>query len=204
MKGKTLKRYSVVLLLIFATSFAAAQGSTFVSAGLGIPQKPSDFFGYWKTGLSLGGGIEAPITDWLALTAGFDFTSFPLDEAKFLEAQGVAGTGVSVSGGNASILTLLGGAKLKVVQTPRLLSAYVVGLFGYLNFSTKDFDIDGGGLSGTLAGEERSAFCVAGGAGVEMPIGKTTDVFIEGRYVVDFTASRTAYIPIRAGLKIRL
>ncbi len=91
-----------------------------------------------------------------------------------------------------------------MVQTPKLVSAYVVGLIGYLNFSTRDFDLTGGGLSGTLAGDERSAFCVAGGAGVEMPIGKITDVFIEGRYVVDFAASRTAYIPVRAGLKIRL
>jgi len=190
--------------LLFSTSLAAAQGSTFVSAGIGIPQKPSDFSSYWKTGLSLGGGIEIPITDWVGLTAGFDLTSFPLNEEKFLEAQGVAGTGVSVSGGGASILTLLGGAKLTVVQTPKLVSAYVVGLFGYLNFSTKEFEVSGGGLSGTLAGGERSSFCVAGGAGAEMPIGKIADAFIEGRYVVDFAASRTAYIPIRAGVKIRL
>jgi len=199
-----LKRFFVIALLLLSISLAVAQGRTYVSAGLGMPQKPSDFSGIWKTGLSLGGGIEAPISDWLALTAGFDLTNFPLNEEKFLEAQGVAGTGVSVSGGSASILTLLGGAKVRVVQTPKLVSAYVVGLFGYMNFSTKDFDVTGGGLGGTLLGEERSAFCVAGGIGAEMPIGKITDIFIEGRYVVDFSASSTAFIPIRVGMKIRL
>lgn len=200
----TLKRGSIIVLLLFSTSVAAAQGSTYVSAGLGLPQKPAEFSDYWETGLSLGGGIEAPVTDWLALVGGFDLTNFPLNEERYLEAQGVAGTGVSVSGGSASILSLLAGAKLKVVQAPKLVSAYVVGLFGYLNFSTKDFEVTGGGIAGTLAGEERSSFCVAGGAGVEMPIGKTTDLYIEGRYVVDFAASRTAFIPVRAGVKIRL
>lgn len=199
-----MKRVSIIVLLLFSTSVAAAQGSTFVSAGLGVPQKPTEFSDYWKTGLSLGGGIEAPVNDWLALMGGFDLTNFALNEGPYLEAQGVAGTGVSISGGSASILTLLGGAKLSVVRIPKSVSAYVVGLFGYLNFSTKDFEVTGGGLAGTLAGEERSAFCVAGGAGVEMPIGKTTDIFIEGRYVVDFAASRTAFVPLRAGLKIRL
>jgi hypothetical protein len=199
-----LKRAAILVLLLFSTSLASAQGNTFVSAGLGLPQKPAEFSSYWKAGLSLGGGIEAPITDWVALVGGFDLTNFPLNEERYLDAQGVAGTGVSISGGTASILTLLAGAKLNVLQNPKSVSAYLSGLFGYMNFSTRDFEVTGGGISGTLAGEERSSLCVSGGVGVEMPIGKTTYMFIEGRYVVDFAASRTAFVPVRAGVKIRL
>ena len=199
-----MKRAATVVLVLFSTTLAAAQGSTFVSAGIGIPQKPTEFSSYWESGLSLGGGVEAPITDWVALTGGFDLTNFPLNEERYLEAQGVAGTGVSISGGTASVLTLLIGAKLSVLQNPRSVSAYLSGLFGYMNFSTKDFEVTGGGISGILAGEERSSICVSGGAGVEVPIGKTTYMFIEGRYVFDFTASRTAFVPVRAGVKIRL
>jgi len=199
-----LKRLSVVILLLFSTSLAAAQGSTVISGGLGIPQKPNDFSSYWKTGLSVGAGVEVPVSDWFGLTVGFDLTSFSLNEEKFLEAQGVAGTGVRVSGGSATIMSVLGGAKVRVAHVPKRVSAYVVGLLGYMNFSTKEFEVSGDGPFGTLAGGERSSFCVAGGAGVEMPIAKIADVFVEGRYVVDFSANRTAFIPIRAGFKIRL
>lgn len=199
-----MKRLSAIVILLFSTSLALAQGSTVISAGIGIPQKPSDFSSYWETGLSVGIGIEVPVSDWLGLTIGFDFSSFPLNEEKFLEAQGVAGTGVSVSGGSATMLSVLGGAKVRVLHAPKLVSVYVVGLLGYLNFSTKEFEVTGGGLYGTLGGGERSSFCVAGGAGIELPIGKIADAFVEGRYVADFSASPTAFVPLRAGVKIRL
>lgn len=199
-----MKQSSLLLVLLFSSSMAYAQGSTCISAGLAIPKQPSAFSTYWKTGFSMSVGVDIPFADWLALSAAFDFNSFLLNEERFLEGQGIAGTGLSVSGGSSSVFTLLAGAKVRVVHAPKLFSAYVTGQVGYLNFSTGDIVISADSSAGTLVGGERSSFCTSAGGGVEVPLNQVTDVFIEGRYVVDFKEKRTAFIPIRLGLRIRL
>lgn len=191
-------------LLSLIASFALAQGSTFVSAGLALPQKPEEFSTQWGVGLSLAGGMEAPVNDWFALLAGFDLTTFPLKEDKYIEAQGVAGTGVSVSGGSTGILTLTAGARATVAYAPKVLSVYVLGLFGYMNYSRKDLEVSQSGYAGTLAGEEKSSVCVGTGIGFETKVSKIMDGFIEGRYVVDLGSGNRAFIPIRAGIRIKL
>lgn len=203
-KGEALKRTSTIVFLICCSSLVLAQGSTYVGAGIGIPQRPAEFSSQWGVGLSLAGGIEAPVNDWFALLAGFDLSTFPLNEEKYIEAQGVVGTGVSVSGGSTGNLTLTVGARVRVAHTPKVFSAYVVGLFGYMNCSKKDLEVSQSGYAGTLAGEEKSSLCAGTGVGIETPVSKIMDGFIEGRYVIDFGPGNRAFIPIRAGVRIKL
>lgn len=204
-KGTLVKKTLLIIFFLGASvTTLVAQGNTYFSAGIGFPHEPGDFKSLWKPGISLSGGIDAPFTDWIALTAGFDFSSFPLNEAKYIEAQGAAGVGVSVSGGNASILTLMAGAKLTFLSIPKKFAAYANGTIGLFNFSTKDFEVSGAGVEGILNGEEKTAFGGSVGLGAAVPFGKNLELFLEGRYVIGFMEKQSVYLPVRLGLKIQL
>jgi len=198
-----LKRATIIItFLILASSLVPAQGNTYVNAGIGIPFKPDDFSKLWKTGFGVGGGLDIPIVDWIDFTAGIDYNSFSLNEKKFIESQGWSSAEVEVAGGTVSVLTVMAGAKVKLISIPKKFSAYVSGTVGYLNFSTEDLGVRGSSVAGTLASNEESAFSAAAGGGVEMPFTKDLTLYLEGRYVLGTVEDRTFYLPIRLGLKV--
>lgn len=198
-----MKRATIIItFLILASSLVLAQGNTYVNAGIGIPLKPHDFSELWITGVGVGGGIDIPIVDWIDFTAGIDYNSFSLNEKKFIESQGWSSAEVEVAGGTVSILTVMAGAKVKLISIPKKFSAYVSGTVGYFNFSTEDLSARGGGVSGTLASKEESAFSAAAGGGVEMPFTRDLTLYLEGRYVIGTVKDRTVCLPVRLGLKI--
>ncbi|MCI0706204.1 MAG: porin family protein [Ignavibacteriae bacterium] len=179
----------------------------FFHAGTAFPSDPSDFPDYWDMGFAFGGGVGYSFSEAFSLSGSIDYSMFPLDEEEFLKILAAFGVppDASISGGGISIFTVMANAKAVFNSTPNSVTPYVTTGIGFFNMSLGDITVTYQGQSGTgEVNEARSAFSFIIGAGVEIPLGAPT-LFIEGKYCLGFTeGDNTGFIPIRAGVKIRI
>lgn len=211
-KETLMRRFTLSLLSLFiaTTTLSWAQTETekttdlFFSAGIGFPSKPQGFSDYWKMGFNVGGGVGFPISPSISLTGSIDYNSFPFDEDGFLKSLGLSGSGVSVTGGSASIFTITGNVKALLNTAPGRVAPYATAGLGFLSLSTADATVAYQGQTATAKGDSESAFSLLFGAGIEIPAGTST-LFIEGKYGLGFTKGEsTAFIPIKAGVKMKI
>ncbi len=196
----------IVFTLLVAVYQTNAQSTkeVFFNAGAAIPSKPEVFSDYWKMGFNVGGGVGFSISKNTTLSGSIDYSSFGIDEDGVLKSNGLSNTGVSISGGAASILTIMGNAKILLTSDASNIAPYIVGGLGFFNISTNDIKIAYMGDVDVLEGSSELAFSLLLGAGFQFPIGNSS-IFLEGNYHIGFTeGSSTAFFPIKVGLRMKI
>jgi opacity protein-like surface antigen len=197
-----------IMLLIFAqTTFAQGQAkkpSFFVNAGFSIPSAPDEFSDYWKTGFNIGGGIGHSLTPNVQFQGIVEYNSFGFDGDKLLEDYGYGGTGISVSGGTASIVTASANLKTLLSAGKSSSTPYFIGSLSFFRLSTSDATVSYMGMSETVDGDSETAAGVAFGAGINIEMNPNMNLFIEGKYGVGFTENEsTQYLPLKVGLEFK-
>ena len=200
--------FNIFLLLVTAVNVFAQEPNKvelYGNSGISFPAGPDEFSDYWKMGFNLGGGIGYPLTPNFVLIGYFDFNSFKFDDDAFLEDYGLGGSGLSVSGGEASVITLSGNLKINLQTSSSQARPYLIGGIGLFKLSVSDMTIyDRFGGFAKTEGDSETAFSVLLGAGIDFAVGERMDLFFEGKYAIGFTEDEsTQVLPIKLGLKFR-
>jgi len=198
---------STLLLLASATT-AFGQGTNglelYLNSGISFPSNPDEFADYWSTGFNFGGGAGYSVDPNLTLVAYFDYNDFNFDDERFLEDYGFTGYGISITGGEASSITLSGNLKVTLLPSPEPVRPYLLGGVGWTRISIGDVTIYGPGGSVTVEGESETAFSVLLGAGIDFTLTEGMDLFIQGGYSIAFTEEESTEIfPVKLGIKFK-
>ena len=189
-------------------------------AGLGMPMKPSPFKDYWKKSIGFGGELKYNLSEMSSFCASFTYLPFKLNQDAFKDLIGgmVEGADVEVSGGavKASIIS----ANLIQYFTPPEAgtSLYFTGGGGYYMFKPSDvtfkLTFQGQTFQETEKAEEsKNGFGLNGGVGLEMTMGTSMLLFVEGKYHYTFVemegdedmgleGGKVSFITVMAGLRI--
>jgi len=194
-----------LLILSFASLSQEKNNDFYIGAGLSFPSGPQIFSDYWKMGFNVGGGFGFPLSPSISLIGTIDYNNFAFDESGFLKALGYSNSGINVSGGSASIFTIDGNIKILLNTIPKSTTPYIVCGVGFFSLSTADVTVSGGGSSVRVSGDSESAFSIQFGAGIDIPAGEAMNIYIEGKYGIGFTkGENTAYLPLRAGIRMKI
>jgi len=203
--------YKVILtlflfpLIITSVSAQARYSPEFYGyGGISFPAGPDEFTDYWRMGFNFGGGIGVPVNPNLTLVGYVAYNTFRFDDDKFLRDYGFAGYGISISGGEASILVFSGNLKANLGPGGQV-RPYLCGGGGFFRLSLSDITVYAvTGESETVEGTSETAFSILLGAGIEIPIGARMDLFAEGGYTIGFTEDEsTSMFPVKLGIKFR-
>lgn len=204
---KRISLITLVLLLFSATGWTQTEKNfdLYFSGGLSFPSKPQAFADYWKMGLNFGGGLGFDLSPSISIVGFVDYNNFAFDEKGLLQSIGLSGSGVLINGGSASIFTISGNLKILFNATPRVTTAYFIGGAGFFSVSTADVKVTYQGVSASVKGESESALSFHLGAGIEVPVGETTNIYVEGQYGIGLTKNEsTNYIPVKLGVKLKI
>ncbi len=193
------------ILAIFTTACIAQEVESpvtlYVNGGLAIPTNPQSFSDYWNMGFDVGGGLGYAFTPSVALTASFDYNRFGLNADKF----GVSGYGISITGGEASILTFMGNAKLSVPLESSPVTPYMLAGAGVFHLSINDVNVSGYGSSLTMSSDSETDFAVQFGAGIDIQAAEKTSLFLQIGYGLGFTkGDKTGEFPLKAGVAFKM
>jgi hypothetical protein len=191
-------------LILFSMSLFA-QSKFYVAGGLDIPSKPKSFADNWDSGITFGVGKEYMYKQNICLTVGMDLNYFRFyNSSNLINSLGVSGWGMNVSSGNTITANIHVGIKATLININNIVAPYITGSVGLLGTSFGDINLSTiDGYSINRKGNSEFALSSAAGGGFDIPVGETTDIFIECQYVIGFTKGEsTAYLPIRIGLQI--
>lgn len=175
----------------------------YLDFGISFPSRPPAFADTWKIGPNIGGRVGLILSPPLSLLGSIEYNRFALDGPKFLERVGLNNLGLSVSGGSISILALMGALKTSLWMSEKKISPYLLVGSGFMRLSTVAGTVSRDSVSSSSGGESESALAIHIGAGVDIPLGENTGIFIEGRYGFGFIKNEmTNYVPINLGLRI--
>jgi len=189
--------------------------------GIGLPMKPSTFKDYWKMGIGFGGELKYNFSEMSSFSASFTYLPFKLDQDAFkdLVAEMASGMDVEISGG--AVKTSIISANFLQYFTPPEASTsfyFTVG-GGYYIFKPGDVTLKIAYQGQTVyegteeIEESESGFGINGGAGLEMTMGTSMSLFVEGKYHYTFVemegdeemeleTGKVSFITIMAGLRI--
>lgn len=204
--------YRITVTLLVIGLFAATavgqeekKATLSLSGGLSFPSQPRVFSDYWKMGFNFGAGLGYALSPFLSLSGSFDYNNFAFNEEGFLKDYGISGYGITVSGASATIISVLGNLKVSLTPAMESVSPYFLGGIGFFSVSTSDVTVSAGGSSATAKGDSESAFSVLFGAGLDIPAGEATKVFLQVAYGIGFTkVDNTNYLPLKAGVTLKL
>ena len=204
----------ILLAIIVIASMASSQTDKktdlYLGVGIALPAGPQEFRDYWNMGFLASGGIGFSLTPAASLVLTVGYGAFPLNESEILKISGVPSyVTASIDGGTASGLDLAGNVKLSLMTAPNTVTPYLVVGAGYFSLSFSDVKVSasymGSSASQTMKFDTESAFSTSFGAGIDIPAGETTSIFVEARYSIAFTKNdNTSYVPFRAGVRIAL
>lgn len=202
---------AIIVIGSIASSQTDKKTDLYLGGGIAFPAGPQEFRDNWNMGFLAIGGIGFSLTPAASLVLTVGYGAFPLDESEILKGAGVPSyVNTSIDGGTASGLDLAGNIKLSL--QPRggsTVTPYIVAGAGYFSLSFSDVKVSasymGSSASQTMKFDTESAFSTSFGAGIDIPAGETTSIFVEARYAIAFTENdNTSYVPFRAGLRIAL
>jgi opacity protein-like surface antigen len=177
----------------------------YFSGGLSFPSKPKEFTDYWNMGFNVGGGFGFDLTPSLSILGLAEYNNLSFNKDQFLRDFGFSSYGISLSGGAASILTVTGSLKILLNPSTSESRVYVLGGIGFFQVSTSDVQVSYQGRTETAQGTKESAFSAHFGAGVDIPVGAETYIFLQGSYGMGFTKDEgTNYIPLKLGVRMKI
>jgi opacity protein-like surface antigen len=177
----------------------------YFSGGMSFPLKPDAFSDHWEMGFNIGAGFGFEIAPPLSLLALVDYNYLPFNKDQFLKDLGFSGSNVSVSGHATSILTVTGGIKILVTPSSSEPEVYLLGGIGFFRVSISKGTTLYQGRTGTLCERNESAFSAHFGAGVDVPVGEVTYIFLQASYGIGFTkVEATNYMPLKFGVRFKV
>ena len=171
--------------------------------GLSSALSPEALKDYRRTGFNFGigagKGMNMNVGKFdISVGGRIDYSSLDFYVDEFLRKEKGIEEGYSITGGETSILTLLGTAK---VILSGIISPYFYGGLGFFRFSIKDatmYDLISY-ENEPIPGSSENTFGISLGAGVEA--GTPFGLFAEGQYIIGFTESSTQLLfPIKLGV----
>ncbi|UCD16624.1 MAG: outer membrane beta-barrel protein [Candidatus Zixiibacteriota bacterium] len=204
---------TIVLLAFVSSSFAqGTKPALYLGGGLGLNMGPDEFKDYWKMGINFGGGVGIEVTPNFEILGSVYYNNFPMDEdemIKLVEAIiGVPVVGLGIEGGSTRILELMVNGKFNIPTGDEAssFSPYLLGGVGFGSLSFSDVTATYEGDSETLEIDESATDIALNiGGGVSFEVGPKVGIFVEGRFVMVLTeGDSTTYLPVRAGVKIKL
>jgi opacity protein-like surface antigen len=196
---------STVLLLLLASSAAHSQQSyLYAAAGASFPREPANFVKHWNIGVGAGGGLEVRVSKQIGLFGELYFSSFGYDTEVVLRDAGVSANEISIHGGTAVLFAVSGGARMFLAQGS-VVNPYGTFGGGLLSVSTESVTVNSDSGTVLLDGEDKNAASIVVGAGVDFTMTRAVNFFVEVNYIIGFKdGNRTAYLPARIGLRLRV
>jgi opacity protein-like surface antigen len=219
MKSSLVSLISLIIIILAVSSIALAQGDDFdnnksqtkngtviyLNSGLALPSAPNEFSSYWKTGFNIGGGVGFPITNNVKFVGSILYGRFGFDGEKLMTDNGFGGYGLQINGGEASILMLSAGYKIKLTNTPNRVVPFICADAGLFRISTSNATMSYQGQTETVTadgGETKLGFDA--GAGLNINLTPRTDLVLGAKIVIGLTKGQsTSYFPILIGLEFR-
>ena len=201
----------VQLFLMFfmaSASFVSAQNENktefYINGGMTFPFAPNKFSDYWNKGFNFGGGIGYLINPNLSFVGNVNYNTFSFNDEEFLNDYGFGGYGITISGADASIITVSWNLKTSLQPITTNVRPYLCGGIGYFRLSKSDVTVSLIGESETVEGDSESAVSVLFGGGTDFKINENMDFFIEFKYTIGFTeGEKTTMLPLKLGVKFR-
>ena len=206
----------VVVVLAFSGSALAGEmkPAVYVGGGISMPLSPDFFKDYWKMGFGGGGGVGFAFSPVVEVGANFAYSSFALDEDKFLAAAGLTSEimdlyniSVDISGFDMSAMEFLAYVKYTFNTGESKFKPYLTSTVGMTQLSADEIslevDVPGHGMiSFTQPSQDVTEMTLGFGAGFEYMFGPKAGLWLDGKYMLIMTEGEsTAHLPIRAGLK---
>lgn len=192
-------------LALAAVSPAGAQAigkpSFALSAALGVPTGPEAFSDYWGLGIGAGLAVDVSGGPSLDYTFDLDLNYFGFDEKGFLADIGASGSGITVDGAAATVVTGMMGVKFHMPD-PAPAQPYFQMMAGLGHLSTGDATVSDGTTTVTIPGDSENKVALGIGAGVQFrPAGSRVGYHFGARWVGILTSDETTHlVPIRVGI----
>lgn len=198
-----MKNVIAIVLLLMTTAGAPAETELrpkiFVSGGVAVPAKPSEFTDGYNIGFGSGIGIGVEVNRTITVLANFNLDYFDLDESRFRDDHGLP-PGIAVEGGGITTLYVSAGIRVNMPWLPTgSVDPYVLGGGGFFRSQLDIIVTDA--LMRTVSHEPEDGYGLHVGGGTDFPVSSRLDVFLEAYYVVAVgDSSRTGYVAIRVGV----
>lgn len=222
MQRKNWWMYVGVLMTLTCTFvFARTPGSYSLGGfgGLNLPQGPDEFKDYFKSGIGFGAEFKYNINEKMSFVGSFAYLPFNYNEDKMEEdimelVGGEEDIQINIEGGGIKYNAIQANLLLYLSQPEASTGFYLTGGGGYymgksetpdkveLTYAGETIDI-----TDMMEGEEESEndLGVNFGAGLELAMGTSMSLFVEGKYHIVFTEDEsTKFITLMGGLRFSL
>lgn len=186
----------LTLILVLPAAPAAAQTSVSINSGATIPTGDyADFYGVSYNGSA---SMDFVVSDHIAVGGRIGYHSATLKGQAILEDLGLAGVGLAVRDGAASLRTFM--PTVRVFQRVGPAELYGIAGLGFVRAHADGFTVFSRGSSVFFPGSDENAVSMEIGGGARLPSGPFS-IFGEFDYLIAFTTSQaTTTIPARFGI----
>lgn len=196
-------KLTFVIFLISIQLMAQVSISLKLGGGGAAPLTPSNFKDNWKLGLGGGAGLDI-ILPGIAIEGEIDYFKYAVDSDKLIKTYGATVSGLTVSGGSVSTLSITGNLKLFLLPKISPVRIYLFGGGGLTSMTVEDTKMSYMGMSQSITGTTESKPCAQGGGGIQISLG-SLGIFGEAKYLAIFTQDNTtASAVVMAGLVFSL
>lgn len=194
-----------LLALLAMMSPAAAQNvSLSFHGGAGFPVSPAEFADYWSTGYTVGGGMSYYVLPFLKISGDVAYSEFPFDAIALLKEEDVPPGLVEITGGAVSGIFLTGSLKIIPFPDATVVRPYTRIGGGFAALSVSDVTVSALNISETVSGASEKAATALFGAGLDVVLSPSFDLFIEGQYIIAFTEEdHLNLVPATLGFRIK-
>lgn len=220
----------MVLLLIASNVFGQGRLKQFeLYAGAAFPLSPDSFKDYTKVGLSANAQYVLFPSPRFGITFNVGFERFTVDEEKFVEEFSREATGETATFWTASfdinpgadisanLIRIGGGIRPYLTDPASSMQFFLLGQVNYNiimnDFNVTDLPVDfvndqlfvvtvnDEEFEEQVEENDENKIGVGGGAGVEIPVGGTTNLIFQGLFNVIFTEDDpTTFVGVTAGI----
>jgi opacity protein-like surface antigen len=190
-----------VLFFISLPIFAQISLGLKISGGSALPSGPSEFKDNWKMGYNVGFGLSVRFLGIIAFEGELDYNKFSFDDSKLIEKFGSVYNVSSVSGGSVTIITYMINLRYYLLPSISPINVYAFGGAGSSKFKVEDIQVSVQGIKQFMPGESTNQGAIQTGAGIQLDIG-LLKIFVEGKYVIIYTAEKTSFFPLKAGINL--
>ncbi len=204
-----MRAVAVIVSSFFFSTSLTAQGRVDrpfyrIHTGITLPSSPAAFSDFWNPGPNVGGSVGIPVTRAFVAEVDLQYSRIPFDSRKLLSQLGATSSGVSVDGGETTIISASVNAVVRLVTDGSRVAPYFAGGFGLTRRSIGDATVAGGGASAPINGDSGTDILVAFGGGLEFRVTPATGLFVDARYSIGFQAGENLeYLPVRIGVVFR-
>lgn len=148
--------------------------------------------------------MEVRTSPHLSFFGDLYYSSFGLDGDELINDSNLRGQGFTVSGGDAVIFVVNGGARFFPLE-PSIVNPYLTLGAGLLGVSTENILVESDTSFHATGGEEQNRAGMFFGAGVHFTMTRTVAFLLEFNYSLGFTHEKeTTFFPLRAGFRFRI